>query len=46
MIIRTIFSQKNRICQIETLLRACAALELKLDISPLENTRKQDEGTW
>ncbi|MGF6563377.1 hypothetical protein [Erwinia aphidicola] len=46
MIIRTIFSQKNRICHIETLLRACAALDLQLDISPLENTRKQDEGTW
>lgn len=39
--------EKTGVCHIETLLRACAALQLQLDISPLEqHQREQYEETW
>lgn len=39
--------EKTGICHIETLLRACAALHLQLDISPREeHYRARDEGIW
>ncbi|MTD29358.1 helix-turn-helix domain-containing protein [Erwinia sorbitola] len=39
--------EKTGICHIETLLRACAALHLQLDISPLpQHNSGADEGGW
>lgn len=39
--------EKTGICHIETLLRACAALQLQLDISPLATQESaKDEVLW